>query len=238
MEQQMKTWICRISIFLNLLVITAGVALWLNIGEIFKSVYLEPHAANRVGFFEGFPVKSGDIVMLGDSITEQAQWEDIFPGLPIKNRGIGGDITSGVLARLDGIVAARPSKIFIKIGTNDLTHGSEKYVSYKQYREIVSKLKTSSPGTQVYLQSILPRGADYRAKVEAFNSQIKKIADDLDVTYVDLYPSFLADDGSIRDELSSDELHINGAGYKIWKSLLAPHMESKQTPSTAETADT
>ncbi|PLR29874.1 hypothetical protein CYR55_22555, partial [Chimaeribacter californicus] len=65
----------------------------------------------------------GDYVMVGDSITENARWDDIFPDYKIVNRGIAGDDTTGVLERIDDIIATGAKKAFIMIGTNDIDRG-------------------------------------------------------------------------------------------------------------------
>ena len=158
------------------------------------------------------------------SITHGGEWSEIFPGLPVANRGIAGDTTTGVLARLESIVDARPAAIFIKIGTNDLTRGPERDVSYQQYRKIVTNIQKASPGTDIYVQSLLPRAVDFRDEVEAYNQEIRAISNDLGVTYIDLYPAFLDADGSLRDELTYDEIHLTGEGYQLWQSLLKPTM--------------
>ena len=124
----------------------------------------------------------------------------------------------------------RPAAIFLKIGTNDLTLGPELTVSYQQYRKIVSTIQAASPTTDIYVQSVLPRAVEFRDEVEAYNREIRTIASDLGVTYIDLYPDFLAPDGSIRDELTLDETHLTGAGYRLWQSLLEPTMSRYQSP--------
>ena len=40
--------------------------------------------------------------------------------------------------------------------------------------------------------------------------------------------AFLAPDGSLRDELTFDEVHLNGAGYHLWQSLLEPTLSRYQ----------
>jgi lysophospholipase L1-like esterase len=192
---------------------------------------LERFAAARISFFESFPVAQGDVVMLGDSITAGGEWSEMVPGLPIRNRGISGDTTTDVLARLDPIVAARPVAVFLKIGTNDLSRGPDRAASYQQYRQIVTRMQAGSPATAIFLQSVLPREAALREEVEAYNRQIRAIADELGVTYIDLYPAFLAADGSIRDELTLDELHLSGEGYRVWQSLLEPVMRAANLDS-------
>lgn len=217
----MKPWIVRTSLALNLLILALCVGVWLGRDQIIQSV-LERLAAARISFFESFPAAPGDVVMLGDSITHGGEWSEMFPGLPIKNRGISGDTTTDVLLRLDPIIAAKPAAVFLKIGTNDLNRGPDRATSYQQYRQIVSSIQAGSPSTAIFLQSVLPREAAMREEVEAYNRHIKAIADELGVVYIDLYPAFLAPDGSIRDDLTLDELHLSGEGYRVWQARLEP----------------
>lgn len=219
----MKTWIFRISIALNIMIVILGVGVWLNKDVLIRKVVQTIYDA-RVSFFESFPLHSGDIVMLGDSITHGGEWNEVFPALPIKNRGISGDTTAGVLARLQSVVERKPAAIFLKIGTNDLAIEPQRDVSYQQYRNIIATIQASSPATDIYVQSLLPRAAEFQSDVEDYNIEIRSMANDLGVTYIDLYPAFLAPDGSLRDELTFDETHLTGSGYRLWQSLLEPTM--------------
>jgi lysophospholipase L1-like esterase len=74
------------------------------------------------------------------------------------------------------------------------------------------------------VQSLLPRAVEFQSDVEDYNIEIRSMANDLGVTYIDLYPAFLAPDGSLRDELTFDEIHLTGSGYRLWQSLLEPTM--------------
>ncbi len=222
----MKTWLLRLSVLLNILVIVTAAWAWNHRSDFIRD-FLEPMHARKVTLFNEYPVSAGDMVFLGDSITEGGEWSELFPNVTTKNRGIGGDITTGVLARLHQVTDGKPAAVFIKIGTNDLTHGpEERDTSYAQYREIVDRIQRESPDTKIYLQSLLPRNVEYREEVEAYNAEIQSIAEATGTTYVDLYSSFLAEDGSIRDEFSNDELHLHGAGYALWQQLINPYLEN------------
>jgi lysophospholipase L1-like esterase len=190
-------------------------------------VFLEKRMERSLSFFETYPVTPEDVVFLGDSITEAGLWPEIFPDLPVKNRGRGGDTVALLAGRLDQVVSGRPRAIFLNIGTNDLTHGpKDREVSYRQYREIIDRIRQASPSTGIHVQSLLPRGVKFRGEIEAFNAALREIAQEIGVHYVDLYPHFLAEDGSIRDDLSNDELHLLGEGYALWAQLLAPEIDS------------
>lgn len=217
-------WLFRLSVVFNLLVIGSAIAVWQKPMLVFGPL-LEGIRANRIDMFENFPVLSNDIVFLGDSITEGGYWNEMFPGLSVKNRGIGGDTTTNVLDRLQQVIAGSPKVVFLKIGTNDLTHGPEERAdSYRQYEEILQRISAASPSTQIYTQSILPRGIEYREEVEAFNQEIQRLSIKYEAQYIDLYPGFLGNDGTIKDELTYDELHLNGLGYRHWQSLLQPYL--------------
>lgn len=220
----MKVWMSRIAVGFSILVIVGGLGLFLNRSYFIRG-FVEGMYVQKVSIFEHFPLSAGDVVMLGDSITEGGLWNEIFPQQPIKNRGIGGDTTTGVLARLEPLISSHPAAIFLKIGTNDLTHGPDRSVSYRQYREIVDRIQKVSPNTNIYLQSLLPRAANMRNDVEAFNREIETIANEKNIVFINLYPAFLAEDGSIIDDITGDELHLNGEGYRIWQQQLQPHMD-------------
>lgn len=218
----LKKWLIRVSVLGNVLAVAALVALWFNTGNLIRGFLAQNHE-RQVSFFETFDVDRDDVVFLGDSITAGGEWNELFPAAVTRNRGIGGDTTTGVLARLQQVTTGKPAAVFLMIGTNDLTHGpQDRAMSYRQYREIVTTLQSGSPAPRIYLQSILPRAAQYRDEVEAFNTQIQALARELDVAYVDLYPEFLQADGSIDDAFSNDELHLNGPGYQKWQTVLKP----------------
>jgi hypothetical protein len=61
---------------------------------------LPEHYLNRVALFKQEPIVVGKIIMLGNSITEGGDWKKLLKDSTIINRGIGGDVTFGVLNRI------------------------------------------------------------------------------------------------------------------------------------------
>ena len=96
------------------------------------------------------------------------------------------------------------------------------------YAEILDRIGTGAPDTRVYVQSVLPRGSDYEERVLALNREIRRMAEERGLPYIDLYPAFVADDGSIQDELANDELHLLGTGYARWKAILDPYVMDRR----------
>jgi lysophospholipase L1-like esterase len=210
------------SLALNALVVAA--LAWFGVGPGRTALmrgFLEKHQSRLVSSFEAFPLVPDDIVFLGDSITEGGPWEELFPDLRVRNRGIGGDTSEGVLARLEQITRATPAKVFLLIGTNDLQRGASEAEIVADITEILDRLKQETPDTEVYLQSVLPRAPSYRAAVEALNARLAEVALERGSAWVDLYPAFLdPETGGIRAELSNDELHLLGPGYALWREQI------------------
>ncbi len=219
----MRKALVGLSVALNLVVI--GAATWLWFGEPFRALVHPMMTTAAVSFFDAYPVEPGDIVLLGDSITFGGHWNEIAPGRPVRNRGIGGDRTDDLLARLEPILEGRPSKLFLMIGTNDLGTGVPHDTIVARYATLLDRFASETPSTTVYVQSVLPRAADYRERIERLNQALRAMAAERGLTYIDLYPAFLAEDGSIRDELTFDEIHLTGDGYREWHRLLEPHLD-------------
>ncbi len=106
---------CPNLFFNNKQIIFAQIVLPSYPDSIFSTYYLQ-----RVSHFETLPQTKDDIIFAGNSITDGAEWGELFDDLHVKNRGITGDITAGVIHRLDEIANRRVAKVFLLIGVNDL----------------------------------------------------------------------------------------------------------------------
>ncbi|HUX93953.1 MAG TPA: GDSL-type esterase/lipase family protein, partial [Ignavibacteriaceae bacterium] len=83
-----------------------------------------PYYKQRASHFETLPNEENGIVFIGDSIINGCEWSELIQNSNIKNRGIISDTTEGILNRIDKTLEAKPKKIFIMIGVNDLSSGS------------------------------------------------------------------------------------------------------------------
>lgn len=168
-------------------------------------------------------VRPGDIVFLGDSITEGGSWHEWFPDLPVRNRGIGGDTTEGVLQRLHQI-GNRPAKLFLLIGTNDITMVVKDQDILANLEKIVTTVRSTCSETSVYVQSLLPRRTKRAPHLQRLNAEYARIAEKHGATFIDLWPAFADSDQRLKSEYTNDSLHLLGAGYAAWVPLLQPHV--------------
>lgn len=178
----------------------------------------------RKSLFESLPNETGEILFVGDSQTDGCEWRELFRNNKVKNRGIDGDNTEGVLARLDEITSSIPAKIFLEIGTNDLALKRNIPQIQQDYSAILIQISQSSPKTKIYIQSVLPRyddpnrigGVDNDSIVK-LNKGLQLLAQREGATYVDLHRHFVDGNGKLQEELSQDGVHLNAKGYAVWK---------------------
>ncbi len=170
------------------------------------------------------------IVFLGDSITEAFPVRDLLGEYSILNKGVGGDNTDHVLARLeDDVIAHRPDAVFILIGTNDMASGFSNAKTLANYASILSRLRAALPSAAVFVQSILPtRGLENRPleRIRTLNALIRLCAAEHGAQYLDLTPLFEGDNGALAKELSDDGLHLTAPAYGIWSEYLRPFIFS------------
>ncbi len=198
-----------------------------SVGADARSEYWE----QKVTLFNLLPIEEDDIVFLGNSITDGSEFHELFYNPKIKNRGINSDVISGVKERLYQITDGNPSKIFLLIGINDISHGKTADQIAAEYEGLVKDIREASPETTLYVQSIMPINNDFgRYKnlkgrentVIEVNKKLRDIAVRNGAQYVDLWP-VLADPatGKLRRQFTNDGLHLLGKGYKAWADAIS-----------------
>lgn len=188
----------------------------------------------RIATFKKDIPAFGDVFFIGNSITQQGgDWNEKFELNHIKNRGIGGDVTDGVIARLNEIVYYQPKAVFILIGINDLFNmhydrdnkhnlkydkiiPSAKYVG-KNIIKIAKIIHKQSPNTKIFVRTVLPTIRSFlKDDILEINKIIKKGEQIGIYTVIDLYSVFVDESGYITKELTKDGVHLNDKGYAEW----------------------
>ncbi len=171
---------------------------------------------------------SYNIAMLGDSITDWGEWNELLDRNDIVNRGISGDSTEGVLKRIEGINSS-VTKVFVMIGINDLGKGKSVDYVFDNYKKIVTMLKQKNMQPIIQSTLFVDSVKIHYIKnnhVEQLNNKLKKYAIENDLIYIDLNTE-LSKDKKLRSDYSYDGIHLNGDGYKAWKEVLKPYLYKK-----------
>lgn len=165
--------------------------------------------------------KSIEIIMFGDSITGRGEWQILLGNEHLINLGVDGDTTSGMLSRLDTVLEIKPKQFFLMAGINDLCMSIPLEVVFKNYTTILSLLKENGIKTTVQL-TLLTQMPAVNKKVKLFNEMIVNYCQENDVEYIDLNEPFSNDEGLLREDLTTDGLHLGQKAYKAWAYKIKP----------------
>lgn len=197
------------------------------------SAYRPNSYAIKAEQFRSYPNASTDIIFLGNSITAGTDWNELLGITTAKNRGISGDITFGILARLDEVTEGHPAKVFILIGINDIQHNTPDSIIVSNYKKIIQHIKSASPTTKIYFQTLLPVNNEFTQFKNHYNkdehilyvnSELKKLAEEEKITLINLHSHFLNAEKKLEKKYTMDGLHLNAAGYTLWASILKPYL--------------
>lgn len=194
----------------------------------YDSTYRPGKYKELVQKFNTDPVTKKEFIFLGNSITAGTDWSKLLNLPQAKNRGISGDITFGVLERLQEVIDRKPAKVFVLIGINDISRNIPDSLILRNYKAIVERIRKGSKKTKIYFYTLLPVNASFEKfknhygkddHILYLNDEIRKFTAK-NVEVIDLYPHFLDGEKKLRAELTKDGLHLIPAGYQVWKDVL------------------
>ncbi len=178
-------------------------------------------------------VEYGKTVFVGSSLMEmfpisrllQEHGDDTI----IYNRGVGGFISTELLDVIDVCVLdLKPSRVFINIGTNDLSWSS---ISIEQlmdnYDKIITTIEEHIPSVEIYLMAYYPVNPEAASeemkeclkirtneKINRANEQVMDLAQRHHQKYIDINSNLKDELGRLKAEYTIEGMHINENGYK------------------------
>jgi lysophospholipase L1-like esterase len=189
---------------------------------------------NYVELTDLYTVYSGqkDIVMLGNSLTNRINWNELLDRPDIANRGICSDITAGFINRINFVLNVKPKICFIEGGVNDLSHNINNEIIIKNLNTILDTLQINNVKpvlTTVTLVAKTCRDAkNFNLKIKKLNTQIIKLAISKKIDLIDLNPQ-LTDGDFLRSENAiADGIHFTSKAYKIWREKIMKIIEQEK----------
>jgi lysophospholipase L1-like esterase len=168
--------------------------------------------------------KKANIVMLGTSLTQDIDWEELMNRGDIVNRAYGGDIFAVMAARLPYVLALQPKICFIEGGINDIDTDVPVAESMHQLLIIIDTLQQHSViPVLTTITNVANSAAGQKTrnkKINQFNSELYKLAKNKGLSIIDNNP-VLAPGGNLKEEFAkSDGLHYLPKTYLVWKAAV------------------
>ncbi|NET47845.1 MAG: hypothetical protein F6K09_03780 [Merismopedia sp. SIO2A8] len=177
-------------------------------------------------------------ILLGDSISLWFPHELLPIGPTWLNQGISGEGAQGLLNRLDLIDQTNPQVMYLMIGINDLLRDVDDETILANQRQIIQNLKVMHPSATIVVQTVLPHAGDRSTwegkdqllaltnqRIQNLNQRLAIIADEEGVDYLNLVSIFSDAEGNLRTDFTTDGLHLNDNGYRVWASALQMHQQ-------------
>ena len=141
------------------------------------------------------------------------------------------DISGGYRSRaFDALAGMSFSKVYIMLGMNELGWVYES-VFKDDYGKIIDKIREINPDAVIYIQSIIPvskwkdssNDVYTNANVERLNSQLRDLADEKEVHYLDVAGALMDSEGYLPYEATGDGVHLEPPYCVKWTDYLRTH---------------
>lgn len=205
--------------------------------------FLARHAAENAKLPPPAPDRPR-VVFLGDSITDNWRLNEYFPDRDFVNRGIGGQVTSQMLARMKAdVLDLKPAVMLVLAGTNDISRGTA-LSTIEGNLTMIADL-AQAHGVKPVFASLLPVSNYHKDKtpqfertrerpltaIRALNEWIERFCRERGYVHVDYYSAVVDAAGQLKSDLADDGLHPNAAGYRLMASAALAGIEKALVPA-------
>ena len=176
----------------------------------------------RATYFSLMPIEKEDVLVFGDEMVKNGEWQELLGNYNVKNRGTGwgygGDIATttklvDATFASTGVSKEAPKAIFLYTGTADANGSTALETVKSNYLALVNKIKAKAPSSVIYLMSLCPikNASTNTNRIAALNSYMQTLVGG-NVKYVDIYSSLIS--GTVANsKYFYPDNYLGGLGY-------------------------
>ena len=170
---------------------------------------------------------SVSVIMLGNSLIRQGNWDSLLNRKDVINRGISGDNLRCMCDRLSYLKNSTAKIVFVEGGINDIP-GNNVDTLFKYYQQIISFWQAEKKIPVINLVLYIspkagekfPSRTDYKSintTVKDLNDKLQTFAIENKIDFINLNP-VLSDEQALqlKDNYTTDGVHLTSNAYKIW----------------------
>lgn len=183
----------------------------------------------------------GQTVCAGSSLMENFPVNELLMNLgstkKVYNRGMSAFTIAQYDEVLDIVLDLEPSRLFINIGSNDLSIPGDTIGNMiAGYRALIQRIQAALPRCAITMLAFYPcRPDDGGFQMEGrvprtmeiinrANERVMELAEELGCTYLDCNAPLLDEEGFLKKEYMTDPIHFSPAGYVEVLRILEPYL--------------
>jgi lysophospholipase L1-like esterase len=215
--------------------ISRNIFLALTLALSFSFVQAQPFA-NEIATFKSqdsaaMPPKNAILFVGSSSFTKWTDIQAYFPDKKVINRGFGGSTLPDVIRYADDIIFPyQPKQVVIYCGENDLASGDDVTAGtvYQRFQQLYNIIHSKLPKANITYIAMKPSPSrrNIWGPIMAANGMIRDFLSEKDnAYYIDVYYPMLSKGTETHASyFTSDSLHMNEKGYKLWQYILEPYL--------------
>ncbi|HWA98635.1 MAG TPA: SUMF1/EgtB/PvdO family nonheme iron enzyme, partial [Pirellulales bacterium] len=167
---------------------------------------------------------NADVLWLGDGNVSRwepdgkSAWDKMTGTRKMVRAARSGATITTLRANLREYSIWRPRVVVVQIGTNETGTASE---TARDFEQLVADVGTIFPRSAIVLTSVIPRGSMTLENLKPVNGDIRRLADDRRIFFVNLDPVFFDATGFKRPEVN-DGGKVLPLGYERWGEAMEP----------------
>jgi lysophospholipase L1-like esterase len=167
-----------------------------------------------------FTVSKVHILLIGDSLVAQGNWNNLLGRNDIKNDAFGGAITQQILWNVErGELISNPKIVVIDGGINDLLSGVPTQRVFRNYQTIIEILRKKNIKTIAHLVLYTVDNEPINKEVFILNYLLKEYFESQKIDFIDMNLQ-LSDHKKLNENFSIDGIHLQKKAYKMWANEL------------------
>ena len=223
--------------------------------EFFRERFISMLESEKIKKAENYKTlnahaQKGAVLFTGSSLMEQFPICEIAASAGISktvyNRGIGGYTTDDFIRNIDTVLLdLQPSRVFINIGTNDMTDRvyGERWMEhlFENYETIIRTALDRIPGVEIFLMAYyptcphLPSLTDHdrellklrtKENIGECNRRVALLAEKYEQHYIDANAGLTDSNDETRQEFSVDGVHMYASAYEVIFNNLKKYIEA------------
>lgn len=172
-------------------------------------------------FTQLFPATKVNILLIGDSLLAQENWNSLLKRNDLKNDAFGGAITQQILWNIKrGELVSSPKIVVIDGGINDLLSGVPTQRVFDNYQKIIETLRKENINVVAHLVLYTVDNEAINKEVFVLNYLLKEYFESQKIEFIDMNLQ-LSDRKKLKPNFSVDGIHLRKEAYKIWANELS-----------------